>query len=468
VGQLTFRAEPLSPRDAALAVPPFEWSSPAPISGEATAVVKRGINGVTYDMALRQAEYGYRYLYSYRVTGKQWYLQRARAQADYLIQNRLTYRRAWFYRSTFVFQLDGKYGGGILAPPWISGIGQGTAVGFFARMWEITGDPAYKTAAERTLGSFLLAPNPSGLWISRVDSSGYLRLEQYPGSNWSFIYNGHNQAALGLLDYYRVTGDERALRLCQGAFTSSLAYGESLRNPGWVSAYSIAARAPYTSYHRRVCSQLLVLYSVTNDLRFAHLFNHYDDDFPIASGAGRATIVPGSHLAYRFNASGAAIATAVLRPTVGTTYNFSARVPVRGRSGYWLALKGGRLSGYYVQERPEEVYVRGALGVAAYDPVLKGRPRRGTWPLFKTSASGRVTRVRRATLAGPTGTSDSGSPSPKVTAAASIEATLLPQPLATRSIVVSHRAVVNGVACVRLAAGPYAGWWVPRNAVVLP
>ncbi len=62
----------------------------------------------------------------------------------------------WFFPSTFLYRLDTKYGGGLLSPPWYSGLTQGSAAAFFARLWRVNGDGRYREAAEHSLESFLV------------------------------------------------------------------------------------------------------------------------------------------------------------------------------------------------------------------------------------------------------------------------------------------------------------------------
>ena len=451
VGQLTFRVEDFN---TSLSIRPFHWTRPAPVTGDATAAITRIIDGVPYDMALRQAEGGYRYLVSYRMTGNDWYLQKARAQADHLIAVHITEGEGWFYPSTFRFALDGKYGGGLLQPPWYSGIAQGAAVGFFARMWQATGDPAYRDAADHTFESFLVPSQTRHPWISLVDNLGYLHAEEYPNSRWLFVFNGHMEAAMGLFEYYQVTHDVRALSVYRGTLNSVLAYGDRLRNPGWASAYSLGARAPYVGYHRFVGMQLLQLYSMSGDVRFVHLAHSFDDDYPLATTPGKVWVIPGVYSVYRFDARGAVTATKLLRVSMPCTYNTSTRGRITGRAGYWMALHGGRLDGYYLREVTDAVYYRGAIDILEYSPGVRVGLRSGQWLLQQVDPAGNVVATRRALFA----------PMPSRSSRADTSTAQLRPSAAT----IRKRAVVNGQPSVLLESGPYQGFWAPQRAVVLP
>jgi hypothetical protein len=343
----------------------------------------------------------------------------------------------WYFPSTFYYAFDHNYGGSLI-PPWYSGIAQGAATGFFARLYEATGEQKYRDAAEHAMESFLIPRRSGHLWTSSVDSLRYLRLQEYPGTRWDYVFNGHMEAAMGLYDYYRVTGDPRALSLYRGALTTVLKYGETLRNPGWISAYSLGARAQYRSYHHRVVSQMLELYTLSGDTRFVHLANEYDDDYPVTSVPQDMWIAPGVHTAYRFSASGAIVSRTQIRSASATTLPVSRRGRIKGRSGNWLTIRGTGLDGYCLLETTGSVYCRGVASAITYRPPVAVTLRAGRWRGQRVDSDGTVQASVTVNIA------------------------------TTQRVTVSQRAVVNGSGRVLMASGPLAGYWVPRGAVVLP
>jgi hypothetical protein len=85
--------------------------------------------------------------------------------------------------------------------PWYSGLAQGFALSLFTRLYELTGDDVYKTAAQTTFASFLVAGPLQSPWVADVDSGGHLWLQTYPGSTSACVCNGHMVATLALYDY---------------------------------------------------------------------------------------------------------------------------------------------------------------------------------------------------------------------------------------------------------------------------
>jgi hypothetical protein len=436
-GALSFRSASFKALEVTDSLLPFYRTAPTPkTSGDASMVIMRVVDGRAYDMALRQAEWGYRYLKSYPFGNDPWYLTRAEAQANRLIVCHKTAGAGWFYPSTFKYWLAHPYGG-TLVPPWYSGIAQGAAVGFFARLWVATGDAKYKDAADHTFESFLVPRTSHGLWVSRVDSAGYLRLEEYPVSTWEFIFNGHMEAAMGLYDYYRVTHDARALAMYQGALTTVVHYGETFRNRGQVSAYSLGARMQSAHYHAQHVWQLNQLFALSGDRRFIRLADEFYDDY-VASGPGTMRVRPGTYTAYRFSSSGRITAKRTVRIRSAVDYRMSGRDRSGGRSGYWLKIQGGSLSGYSLQETPRRVYCLGATARMSYAVPVAMTLRRGRLTGHTFDARGAATSTRSITVT------------------------------ASQTATVGMRAVVNGMPQVLLTSGPLAGYWVLQTAVVLP
>jgi D-glucuronyl C5-epimerase C-terminus len=106
---------------------------------------------------------------------------------------------AWEY----MFRFDGG------APPWTSGLSQGTALQVLARSWSRFKEPSLLTAAQQALGIFQTAPS-SGVGVKTPDGSNYAEYSYAPGDR---ILNGFIQALVGLYDYTSITKDPLGLQL---------------------------------------------------------------------------------------------------------------------------------------------------------------------------------------------------------------------------------------------------------------
>src|SRR5439155_1397415 len=99
------------------------------------------------------------------------------------------------------------------APPWTSGLSQGTALQVLARAWSRFKEPAYLAAARRALGVFR-APPPQGVRVRRAAGVHFAEYTYAPGDR---ILNGFIQALVGLYDYTAITKDPAGLRCSRPA-----------------------------------------------------------------------------------------------------------------------------------------------------------------------------------------------------------------------------------------------------------
>jgi hypothetical protein len=94
---------------------------------------------------------------------------------------------AWEY----MFRFDGG------APPWTSGLSQGTALQALSRAWSRFKEPSDKTTAEEALDIFE-RPAPEGVRVARSGGAWYA---EYTFAPQDRILNGFIQALVGLYDY---------------------------------------------------------------------------------------------------------------------------------------------------------------------------------------------------------------------------------------------------------------------------
>jgi D-glucuronyl C5-epimerase C-terminus len=106
---------------------------------------------------------------------------------------------AWEY----MFHFDGG------APPWTSGLSQGTALQALSRAYSRLKTPAYLAAAKAALGIFQTPP-PAGVLVHTAAGAHYLEYTYAPSER---ILNGFIQADIGLYDYTKYTGDPLGQKL---------------------------------------------------------------------------------------------------------------------------------------------------------------------------------------------------------------------------------------------------------------
>jgi len=106
---------------------------------------------------------------------------------------------AWEY----MFRFDGG------APPWTSGLSQGTALQVLARAYSRFKEAPDLTAAQQALGIFETPP-PAGVRVKTAAGSAYAEYTYAPND---MILNGFIQALVGLYDYTSITKDPLGLQL---------------------------------------------------------------------------------------------------------------------------------------------------------------------------------------------------------------------------------------------------------------
>jgi hypothetical protein len=100
---------------------------------------------------------------------------------------------AWEY----MFQFDGG------APPWTSGLSQGTALQALSRAYSRTHEAEFLDAAKEALGIFKTHPS-TGVRVSTSVGAHYLEYTYAPSDR---ILNGFIQSLVGLYEYAKLTGD---------------------------------------------------------------------------------------------------------------------------------------------------------------------------------------------------------------------------------------------------------------------
>lgn len=233
-------------------------------------ILNMGPGGSRVDHPVAYAQYGISALLEYQSSGRQVWLDRALRHAERLVQMHTERGDAWH----FPYLFDWTYTGKTLDAPWWSAMGQGEALSLFVRVYEETGDPAWRTAADHTWLSLKQPRSAAEPWATMTDN-GMLVFEEYAGNLPPLkVLNGHMFALFGVYDYWRLTGDTDAIAYLDGAATTVLEVMPKIRVRGGVSYYcwQDACRQKVwqnPTYHVIHSWQLDTLARLTGDARFA-------------------------------------------------------------------------------------------------------------------------------------------------------------------------------------------------------
>ncbi len=282
------------------------------------------------------------------------------------------------------------------APPWTSGLSQGTALQALARAWSRLKEPAYLTAAQQALGIFETAP-PQGVRVQTPAGAIYAEYTYAPNDR---ILNGFIQALVGLYDYTSITKDP----LGQALFEAGDAQARAL-----VPLYDTGAWSLYDQFGE---SSLNYHELLTEFLQ--HLCERTEEGEPM-SGASAApgSVAPASSTG---GASASARAAQANAPIPGdqvyctTAQRFTAdlhtppvvsllstKLPARARAGVQLSLSKISTVSMTVRQGSRVVWTNTAT-------VERGKPRL----LWTTPAKGGTFTIQliATDLAGNSATAD--------------------------------------------------------------
>ncbi|HXB65131.1 MAG TPA: D-glucuronyl C5-epimerase family protein [Solirubrobacteraceae bacterium] len=126
---------------------------------------------------------------------------------------------AWEY----FFHFDGG------APPWTSGLSQGTALQALSRAYVRLKEPAFLTAAKQALGIFQTPP-PAGVRVPQPAGTLYAEYTYAPTDR---ILNGFIQSLNGLYEYAKLTGDPLGRQLFETGDAEARAITPSYDTGAW-------------------------------------------------------------------------------------------------------------------------------------------------------------------------------------------------------------------------------------------
>src|SRR3954447_25973527 len=117
-------------------------------------------------------------------------------------ESRLAVRRSpRFIAWEYLFEFDGG------SPPWISGMADATAIQALGRAAKLLNRPQYLKTARAALGAF---DTYATLGARTTGFRGGTAFLQYSFAPRTYIFNAFTQSLIGLYDYWKATGDERA------------------------------------------------------------------------------------------------------------------------------------------------------------------------------------------------------------------------------------------------------------------
>ena len=204
------------------------------------------------------------------------------------------------------------FGGG--TPPWMSGMAQATGIQALGRAAQLLDAPEYAETARRALGAFDARP-PSG--VRTTGPGGGVHYLQYSFAPRLYIFNAFLQSLIGLYDFDRVVGDERAKRLFDAAEPEAREEVPMSDVGDW-SRYSYAGNESNRDYHellreflQSMCSRRLgALYC-----EYARRYRGYQVDPPEVLYEGPANATEDEPVALRFSLSKlSAVQVTVTRP----------------------------------------------------------------------------------------------------------------------------------------------------------
>lgn len=407
---------------------------------DSTGVRMYTLNGALYDHPVAQAQDALMALSDYHLTGEARYLTRAVLDAQRLVDRRVESDEAWYFPYPFDFLLHGN-SNEVLQAPWFSGMAQGQALSLFTRLHQVTGDQAWRDAADATFPSFLNAPVEGLPSVVNLDQANYLWLEEYP--SWPTTasdrtLNGHVFALFGLYDYHQLTNDPAALDLWNGALAHTQHYvPDGFRNPDFISSYCLTH--PWVQaerYHAIHWDQMVSLHAGTGDPLWSRYADLLRADYPPPDVSGTVQFASGNHTGYKFNASGAITASKTISLSQTSSAPANLRQRIKGR-GIMLSITAGSLAGYWVPESYQRAKIMGTRLSLVYPTLRTVTIPAGSWSAYQYNSSGAVTSAKTIT------------------------------PTQTTSAPFSTSATISGRWHILVTAGSLANYWLPAEAFTL-
>lgn len=370
------------------------------VNADGILMVSPNGGGEPVDHPTAQSQYVlYTLLNNYQLTGDDDLLERASRNLDRMIGYGIEHRGGLFFPFYSDFKLHGlesewRHG------PWCSGMTQGVALSAFVRTYRLTRNRAYRQTSERLFRSlrvpFKDERKPSA---ADVDDEGYLWIEEYPGAKPDRTFNGFIFAMYGVFDYWMLTKSEEAYRMLQGCAATILRYYPEMRRPGLVSNYCLTHRVQSASYHMHHVTQMLWLYTLTRDTRFARMADELWLDYPYPYRVTPIDVVlhAGEQTFHRFPKDGPAAAETRTVTLDQPHYSRSMYVEQKpGFAGRMIRVDEGPFQGWSVEEEFGKSWARGFLPQRlVYKPERKFVMLPGGQEIYLYNFDGRIIEKKR-------------------------------------------------------------------------
>lgn len=160
---------------------------------------------------------------------------------------------------------------------------QGLGLAALVRLYNITGNAEYLTAAENVFSTFKRIGYNLEPWTVFIDEKGYYWIEEYPidfpEDAAGKVLNGFVFGIYGLYDYYLLTkgSDEKDILLA--AITTIHNYISYYRDIGDISFYCLKHNHKDVAYHFLHQKQLSMLSKITGDPFFKSMADSLHDDY---------------------------------------------------------------------------------------------------------------------------------------------------------------------------------------------
>ena len=180
------------------ATPPLTYH---PEYHDAAGVPMRMVDGRLVYKPAGLAQLAISYANGYRRTHDPAYLARADAIGRVFVRIGRSYAGGLYIPYRFNFAMHSNRAD-IIRNPWYSAMAQGLALSLFARLYQETADPSYLATADSLYRSLRHIGRGTNPWVSYIDASRYLWLEEYAQPYPEHTLNGFMFALFGLYDWY--------------------------------------------------------------------------------------------------------------------------------------------------------------------------------------------------------------------------------------------------------------------------
>jgi hypothetical protein len=226
------------------------------------------------------ARYGTDLSNSYRLTRDPAYLDRAEANADFLINTAVLRSGALYFPYRFGFGLFGNHRD-LMRAPWYSALAQSAALTLFVRLHALTGEKRWRTAADYTFATFAQRRSAKRPWIAFVPQK-YLWFELAPKNPPLQALDAHLAGLLSVYEYAIATGSVAAVKVFDGGATAVRHRVHLFRVRGGISYVSLRVHAQQLGTHCLNIADLKLLARITGASWFAREARRFAGDAPRA------------------------------------------------------------------------------------------------------------------------------------------------------------------------------------------